>query len=177
MESKPSTWPEFCVQFNGPLCANARKITGNADTWPDLVQETKVHLLSSSKEFVDVKQPLAYAFRTMKNILIDEFRRGKRAPQKSLDDPNDLELQNELSYQPTMQIEMEYKEFYGTIKQRSDRLTVGLSAAEKDLHRHLMIDGKSIKEISKIRNEDIRITRIDCYALKAKLRYREKHWK
>jgi len=176
MESQPSTWEELCVQFYGPLCANARKITSNADSALDLVQETFVRLQSSSRDFKSVNEPLAYAFRVMKNILIDEFRRAKRAPQKSLDDPNDLELQNELSYQPTMQSEMEQKELLETIRQKSDRVTAQLSDHERELFR-LMKSGKSIKEISIIRNEDIRITRIDCYSLKAKLRYRATHWK
>ena len=176
MESQPSTWEGFCVQFFGPLYANARKLTGNADNAPDLVQETFVRLLSSSCEFQYVKTPLAYAFRTMKNILIDEFRRAKRAPQKSLDDPNDVELQNELSYQSTMQSELEQKELLGTIRQKSDRLTARLSKRERVLHA-LLTSEKTIAEISIILNEDIRITRTDCYALKAKLRYRATHWR
>lgn len=178
MESQPSTWEEFCVQFNGPLCANARKLTGNADDALDLVQETIVRLLSSSCDFQDVKKPLAYAFRSMKNILIDELRKAKRAPHKSLDDPHDLELQKELpSYQSTMQSELEWKELLGTIKQKSGRLTAGLSARERELYDLMITSGKTIAEISKILKEDIRITRIDCYALKAKLRYRATHWK
>jgi len=177
MESQPSTWEEFCVQFNGPLYANARKLTGNSDIAPDLVQETIVRLLSSSCDFQKVKQPLAYAFRSMRNIFIDELRRAKRAPQKSLDDPYDLELQKELpSYQPIMQSELEHKELLGTIRQKSDRLTARLSDHERELYE-LMTSGKTIAEISKIRKEDIRITRADCYALKAKLRYRATHWK
>ncbi|HKR13050.1 MAG TPA: RNA polymerase sigma factor [Pyrinomonadaceae bacterium] len=178
MELQPTTWEELCVQFNGVLSKNARKITDNKDSAPDLVQETIVRLLSPSTcDFQTVKEPLAYAFRTMKNILIDEFRRAKRAPQHSLDNPNDLGIQNELSYQSTMQIELEYKELLGTIGQRSDRLTAGFSARERELYKLRMIAGKSIKEISIILDEDIRITRIDCYALKAKVRYRTSHWK
>ena len=177
MESQPSTWKEFCVLFNGPLYANARKLTGNADIALDLVQETIVRLLSSSCDFQKVKQPLAYAFRSMKNIFIDEIRKTKPAQLKSLDDPNDLELQKELpSYQPTMQRELEHEELLGTIRQRSARLTAGLSAHERELYE-LTSSGKTIAEISKIRKEDIRITRADCYALKAKLRYRATHWK
>lgn len=177
MESQPSTWEEFCVQFNGPLCANARKLTGNADNAPDLVQDTIVRLLSSSCDFQAVKQPLAYAFRTMKNIFIDELRKAKRAPQISLDDPHDLELQKELpSCQSTMQSELEQKELLGTIREKTGRLTARLSAHERELY-DLLTSGKSIAEISKIRKEDIRITRADCYALKAKLRYRATHWK
>jgi RNA polymerase sigma factor (sigma-70 family) len=176
MESQPKTWGEFWILFSGPLSANARKLTGNADTWPDLVQETFMRLLSSSRDFQYVKTPLAYAFRTMMNIFIDEFRKAKRAPQKSLDDPNDVELQNELSYQPTMQSELEQKELLGTIKEKSARLTARLSERERVLHA-LMSSDKTIKEISTILGEDVRITRIDCYALKNKLRYRATHWR
>lgn len=177
MKSQPSTWGEFCVQFNSPLYANARKLTGNADSALDLVQETIVRLLSSSCNFQDVKQPLAYAFQSMRNITIDGGRRVQRAPHKSLDDPDDLELQTELpSYQPTMQSELEHKELLGTIRQRFPRLTAGLSAHERELFDYLT-SGYTIAEISKIRNEDIRITRADCYALRVKLRYRATHWK
>jgi RNA polymerase sigma factor (sigma-70 family) len=173
--SQPTTWEEFCVQFFGPLYAYARKLTGNADSAPDLLQETLVRLLRSPSDFLTVKTPLAYAFQTMKHILIDEFRRTKRAPQKSLDDPNDMEIQNELSYEATMQRELELKEILGTIRQKSDRLTAGFSARERILYA-LMSSDQSIKEISILLDEDVRITRTDCYAVKAKLRYRATHW-
>ena len=178
MKSQPTTWGELCVQYDVPLYLNARKLTGNADSALDLVQETSVHLLSSSCDFQKVKQPLAYAFRSMRNIFIDEIRKTKTAQLKSLDDPDDLELQNELpSYQPTMQSELEHEELLGTIRQKLARLTAGLSARERKLFELMYSDGKTIEEISKILKEDIRITRADCYALNAKLRYRATHWK
>jgi len=176
MGSQPKTWGEFWIQFDGPLSANARKLSDNADSWPDLLQETLVRLLSSSRDFQYVQTPLAYAFRALKNTRIDEIRRTKRALQKSLDDPNDVELQNELSYQPTMQSELEQKELLGTIKEKSARLTARLSDRERELLDHLS-SGKTIAEIAEIFNEDLRITQTVWGALRAKLRYRATHWK
>jgi RNA polymerase sigma factor (sigma-70 family) len=177
MESQPTTWEELCVQFYSRLYAKARKQTGNADNALDLVQETILRVLSSSCDFQQVKEPLAYVFKSMNNIFIDEVRKAKRSPATSLDDPRLLERQTEIpGYQPTMQDELEYKELLETIRRKSDRLIARLSADERELYE-LWTSGMTIPQISKIRNEDIRITRADCYALKAKLRYRATHWK
>jgi RNA polymerase sigma-70 factor (ECF subfamily) len=133
----------------------------------DLVQDTFVRVLSSGRKIMELNQPLAFVFRVMRNQWIDHLRK-RRVRTESLDDPLNVELQNELPvYTPTVQRDLENKELLNAIRQNKLRL----SDREK-LLLTLMAEGLSYEEIAEMLNEDLRIIRYECTALKTKLKYR-----
>jgi len=147
----------------------ARLAHGRTELAEDLVQETLVRVLQSSYHPNELKAPLAYLFRIMRNIMIDQARKAKTV---LFEDYSDDELQKQLPhYEPGIQRKLENEELLATRLKSTD-----LSSREK-LLLVLMAEGNDSKEISTVLNEDIRIIRTDLNALKAKIRYRSKHSK
>jgi RNA polymerase sigma-70 factor, ECF subfamily len=169
MRNEDATWESFCLLSYGKLLARARKLTnGDVDKAGDLVQETILRILSYPPILADIKEPLAYLFRIMRNAWVDQARRMIGIHLESLDDPLNVELHKKLPVvQPEVQRNLENKELLEAIK----RLRGGLSPREKRLLK-LIVEGKEREEIAHIVGEDVRIIRADWNALMAKLRYR-----
>jgi len=173
MNSYDSTWEDLCLQFYPRLSAHARRLThGNIERAEDLVQETMVRILGCDRPSSEIQTPLAYAFTIMKNALRDQIRKSTRRQIVSLDDPLNVELQKQLPViQPTVQRDLENKGLLKAVKLKGGRLT-----GREGRLLELMADGKDAGQIADIFEEDIRIIKSDCNALKAKLRYRLAKW-
>lgn len=166
------SWEDLFITLHKALYSYAVRLTGGrTESVDDLVQDTIVRILRSSHGPTELKSPLAYMLHTMRTVLIDQARKVKHI-QISLDDPS-VELQNQLpSLEPSTQRDLENKELLDVIRLKSAKL----SSRERCL-LELMLNGLDCKEISNILNEDVRITRADSNALKAKLKYRLKYSK
>lgn len=172
MSSHHSTWEDFFMESLRLMYAYAYRLTRRkADYAEDLVQDTIVKILQSGCKISELnKPPLAYVRRTMLNTWIDRIRRAKRAHLESLDDLSNLKLQKELPvHDPVVQRNFENKELLETITPK-----IGpLSSDEMRLFK-LACQGLNCEEMSERLSEDVRITRANFNALKAKLRYRAK---
>jgi len=167
MGSKHITWDDFFLEFLKLMHAFAFRLTNQKADAEDLVHDTVVNLLRSRRKIIELDTPLAFVFRAMRNQWIDHIRK-ERMKTESLDDPLNVELQNELPvFKPTVQDDLENKDLLNTIRQNNARLS-----DRERLLLTLMLEGLSCEEIAEILNEDVRIIRYDCNALKAKLRYR-----
>ena len=167
------TWESLFVQFRRLLCAYAYRLTRNAAIAEDLVQEAFVRAIGSGHEPDQLKAPVAYVRKTMRNIVVDYARKSKGFQFESLDDVNNVDLQKQLPIvDSTIQRDLEDREIHEAIRLKSGRL----SPREKRL-LELLLEGKTCADISEIFGEDIRIIRSDVNALKAKLRYRYNQWK
>jgi RNA polymerase sigma factor (sigma-70 family) len=163
------TWEDLYEQSRKRLFARAcRFANGNAALAEDFVQEAFVRVLSSPTIPGELKIPLAYLLRVLRTVAIDHVRKAGRARLESLDDADNVELQNELPItQPTIQRDLENEESLNAIRQHP----AGLSSRERRLF-DLVAEGNSCADISETLAEDPRITRSDLNALKAKIKYR-----
>ena len=164
-----ATWEDLYEQSRKRLFARAcRFANGNADLAEDFVQETFLRFLSSCENPGELKIPLAYLYTVLRTVVIDHFRKARRAQLESLDDADNVELQNELPVtQPTVQRDLENEETLNAIR----RHPAGLSSRERRLF-DLIAEGDSCADISETLDEDPRIIRSDINSLKAKLKYR-----
>jgi RNA polymerase sigma factor (sigma-70 family) len=163
------TWEDLYEQSRKRLFARAcRSTNGNAALAEDFVQETFVRGMNSCEDPGKLKIPLAYLYRVLRTVAIDHARRESHARLESLDDDNNVELQNELPVrQPTIQRELENEETLNAIRQHP----AGLSSRERRLFE-LLAEGDSCADISETLDQDPRIIRSDINSLKAKLKYR-----
>ena len=167
MQSQYSTWEDFFLQFLRLMHVYACRLTRRVEDADDLVNDTVVRILRSRRQPSELDEPIAWVFLIMKRIWIDHLRKAKRAHFESIDDP-ERELQRELpGFDPTVHRDLENKNLLDAIRQKTAKLT-----ARERLLLELMSEGMTCEEIAELLNEDLRITRYDCNALKAKLKYR-----
>lgn len=165
------TWEKLFLEFYGWMYAYARSLyRGLTDRADDLVQETVVRILKCPRKPGDLRSPRAYVITTMQSAFRDDLRKSKRAPLDSLDDPKNVALQAKLVSHSTVERDLEKRELLDAMRQQSARL----SQHERRL-LDMLLDGQTHEDISEALGEDIRITRVDCNALKSKLRYRLKN--
>ena len=119
------TWENLFVQFRRRLLyAYAYRLTRNAANAEDLVQEAFVRVLGSGHEPDQLRAPLAYVRKTMRNITVDYARKFQGVQFESLEDANNVDLGKQLpAVDPTVQRDLEDREIRETIKQKSGRLS------------------------------------------------------
>jgi DNA-directed RNA polymerase specialized sigma24 family protein len=113
----------------------------------------------------EIKNPLGYLLRTIHNVWTDKWSKEKAANTESLD--VFLENARPPAVEPEILSILEIEEL-------QKQLTVSqgpLTSREKNLLKFYM-EGYKCKDIATMLDEDVRLTRVDLNALKAKIRYR-----
>jgi RNA polymerase sigma factor (sigma-70 family) len=159
-------WAQVCQDLYQRLILRARRLTNDRlSDAEDLVQETVCRVLIYPSNPMEVRTPLGYLLRMMRNIWIDQWVKEKRENTDSLDDI----LSG--TRHPTVESDvLRILENEELNDQMSSKL-VGLTSREK-LLLQLHLEGYKCKDIADTLNEDARITRSDLNAVRAKLRYR-----
>lgn len=164
-------WTKACEDFMQRLIAYAMRLAnGRSYDADDLVQETVLHALNCSKDPGEVRNPLGYLLRMMRNIWITSWRKDGTAVTESWD-----EIQNTkaLKNQPTVAPEV-FRILKNEELAKSMRGILGtLGPREKSLLK-LYLEGYKCNEIAEILNEDVRLTRSDLNAVRTKVQQRIK---
>jgi RNA polymerase sigma factor (sigma-70 family) len=164
-------WTKACEDFLQRLIAYALRLAnGRSCDADDLVQETRLHALSCSKDPREVKNPLGYLLRIMRNIWITKWHKEGTAHTESLDElQNTMTLKNHPTVAPEVFRILENEELVQAV-----RIMLGtLLPREKSLLK-LYLEGYKCHEIARILEEDERLTRSDLNAVKTKVRQRIK---
>jgi RNA polymerase sigma factor (sigma-70 family) len=148
------------------LCSRARRLTnGDAAEAEDLVGEAFLRAIMYVKHPEDIVNLFAYLWTTARRVLIVKRMRDSALPTESLDAM--IEAGREPKVEPEVFRVLERKELEAA-------MTVGqgpLTSREKQLLRlHLL--GYACGEIAARMGEDVRVTRTDLNAVRAKVRYR-----
>lgn len=170
IRERRQAWIGLIESSYSDLRVMARKLTAS-DPQPeeDLVQDTILRCLKYAPDLKNIEDPIRYLYRTMRNLLFDRRRKHEVV---SLDDPTSSELEKDVSLriEPRILSLLEEKELIESFR---ESLRGPLTLEEKELLK-LMLEGLDSNEIAEILREDVRLTRYNCNALKAKLRYRVK---
>jgi RNA polymerase sigma factor (sigma-70 family) len=164
-------WTRACEEFMQRLIAYALKLAnGKSYDADDLVQETVLHALSCSKDPKEVKNPLGYLLRTMRNIWITKWHKEGTDSTDSLDE---LQQTKTLKNHPTVAPEvfriLENEELLKAMRV----LLRNLAPREKSLLK-LYLRGYKCDEIARFLEEDVRLTRSDLNAVRTKVQQRIK---
>lgn len=164
-------WTKVCEDFMQRLIAYAlRLVNGRTYDADDLVQETICRALLYSKNPEEIKNPLGYLLRMMRNIWIKKWHKENTAHMESLET---LQQTKALKNHPTVAPEvfrlLENEELAEALK----ILLRALTTRERRLLK-LYLQGYSCKEMAQRLDEDVRLTRSDLNAVKTKVRLRIK---
>ena len=164
-------WTKVCEEFMQRLIAYAlRLVNGRSYDADDLVQETLLHALHCSKDPAEVKQPVGYLLRIMRNIWITKWRDEHAANTTSLDELQDTKAtKNHPTEDPVVFRILENQEFVEAMR----IILISLNPREKSLLK-LYLQGYNCGEIAEIMIEDVRVTRSDLNAVRTKVQQRIK---
>jgi RNA polymerase sigma factor (sigma-70 family) len=171
-KQRRQTWAEVCLDFYPQLLATAHALTRDAVQSQDLVHETVLRFLTYDRDLEKIKAPLPYLLLSMRNVWIDLQRKHNKHNEVSLDDllsSEKLEAKYLLVESDVLR-SLENEELAETFWANVGPLT---------LHENrllaLWFGNYTADEIARALGEDVRVTRYDLNALKAKIRYRLKH--
>lgn len=165
-------WEECYKRCKKTLLACALKLVNGKCEADDLIQETFYRALLYSKNPQEIKNPLGYLLRIMRNVHFSKWRK-ESANMVSLDELLSQEGEErrtkfvEPAVEPDVQRILENKELMaqfsvmrGPLNAREERLL------------ELYLDGYSCDEIAKQLGEDVRAIRSDLNAVRTKVRAR-----
>jgi RNA polymerase sigma factor (sigma-70 family) len=164
-------WTKVCEDFMQRLIAYALRLAnGRAYDAEDLVQETICRALVYSKNPEEIKNPLGYLLRIMRNIWITKWRKENTANMESLDTlQNTKTLKNHPTVAPEVFRILENEELAESL-----RVLPGPLTTREKLLLGLYLKGYNCKEMGQILNEDARVTRSDLNAVRSKVHQRIK---
>jgi RNA polymerase sigma factor (sigma-70 family) len=164
-------WTKVCEEFMQRLIAYAMRLAnGRSYDADDLVQETVLHALNCSKDPTEVKKPVGYLLRIMRNIWITKWHDEHTANTESLDELQDLKAtKNHPTEDPLVFRILENQEFAEAMRV----ILISLNPREKSLLK-LYLQGYKCDEIAQIMIEDVRVTRSDLNAVRTKVQQRIK---
>lgn len=163
-------WEEICLDLMPRLAKRALRLTdGRVPDAEDLTQETICRALIYPKNAGEIRSPLSYLMRMMRNAWIDKWREEDTANMDSLDAIlNDPARQAEV---PTVEPEiLRLAENEGLLQEL--KLRQGPLSTEEKFLLDSYLAGQTLDEIATSLNEDVRVTKVRWNALKSKLRYR-----
>lgn len=161
-------WAEACMNFHRRLASYARSLTnGRTYDAEDLVQETACRALLYSVNPAEIRNPLGYLLRMMRNVWMDKWARQQVADTATLDEV--LNTSSHPTAEPEAYRSLENKEFTAAVLLK----TAGLAPREKLLLR-LYFEGYEPREIAEELGEDLNRVRYNLNAVRAKVRYRLK---
>lgn len=164
-------WTKACEDFMQRLIAYALRLAnGRSYDADDLVQETVLHALNCSKDPSEVKNPLGYLLRIMRNIWITGWHKEGAVKAESLDElQNTKALKNHPTVAPEVFRILKNEELVKAMRV----ILRTLAPREKNLLK-LYLEGYKCNEIADILAEDVRITRSDLNAVRTKVQQRIK---
>lgn len=159
-------WARAYEHFHARLNSYARKLTHDKSyDAEDLVQEAICRALMYPKDPREVKNPLGYLMRTVRNIWIDKWARENTANLESLDTlANSTYLP---SVEPDVLRMLENEELQRAISVKQGPLT-----RREQLLLKLHLEGYTCGEIADKLKEDVRAIGCDLNAVRSKVRYR-----
>jgi RNA polymerase sigma factor (sigma-70 family) len=161
-------WAKALEDANGRLMSYARRlVNGRVYDAEDLFQETACRALIYSRDPDGIGNPAYYLLRMMHNIWIDKWKKENSANVESLDEL--LSSARHPKVEPVVQQVLETQELQEEINVGQGQLT-----AREELLLKLHLKGYKSKDIAELLEEDVRVTRTDINAVKAKVRYRLK---
>ena len=167
-------WAQACQDYMQRLIAFALKlVNGRSYDADDLVQETLLHALHCSKDPAEVKQPVGYLLRIMRNIWIDKWHKEGKVKTESLDEGLSKETQQKQyrSVEPAVEPEalriLENDELLAELRANQGPLT-----PREKLLLALHLEGYKCKEIASELKEDVRLVSTDLNAMRTKVRTR-----
>lgn len=161
-------WVKALEDASVLLMAYARRLAnGKVYDAEDLFQETACRALTYARDPGGIRNPAYYLLRMMRNIWIDKWAKENSANVESLDDL--LGSARHPKVEPVVQQVLETQELQEEMNVRQGQLT----AREETLLK-LHLQGYKTKDIAGRLREDVRVTRTDLNAVKAKVRYRLK---
>lgn len=159
-------WGGAFEEFDQRLRSYARRLANGRDSdAEDLVQETACRALIYAKNPAEIKSPLSYLLRMMRNVWTDKWARENVANLESLDDL--LCTGRDPAVESDVQRILESKELKEEMGTRQGPLT-----PRERLLLELYMSGCKCKDIAEQLGENVRLTRCDLNAVKAKVRYR-----
>jgi RNA polymerase sigma factor (sigma-70 family) len=159
-------WGNAFEEFDQRLRSYAHRLAnGRAYDAEDLVQETACRALIYARNPAEIRNPLSYLLRMMRNVWTDKWARENVANTESLDDL--LSTGRDPVVEPVVQRILESMELQEEMGARQGPLN-----AREKLLLELHMKGYKTKEIAAELGENVRLTRSDLNAVKAKVRYR-----
>jgi RNA polymerase sigma factor (sigma-70 family) len=163
-----SFWVKALEETNERLMSYARRLAnGRVYDAEDLFQETACRALAYARDPGEIRNPAYYLLRMMRNIWIDKWAKENSANVESLDDL--LSSARHPKVEPVVQQVLETQELQEEMYAGQGQLT-----AREELLLKLHLKGYKSKDIADRLQEDVRVTRTDLNAVKAKVRYRLK---
>lgn len=164
-------WGKALEEFDQRLTSYARRLSnGRGYDAEDLIQETACRALVYSRNPAEIRSPLGYLLRVMRNVWSDKWARENVANLESLEDL--LSNGREPAVEPDVQRLLESRELKEEMGARQGPLT-----QREELLLGLYMRGYKCKDIADELGENVRLTRSDLNAVKAKVRYRLAHSK
>jgi len=161
-------WVKALEDANERMMSYARRLTnGRVYDAEDLVQETACRALTYTPDPGGIGNPASYLLRIMRNIWVDKWARENSANVERLDDL--LSSARHPKVEPIVQQVLETRELQEEMNVGQGQLT-----AREQLLLKLHLKGYTSKDIADRLQEDVRVTRTDLNAVKAKVRYRLK---
>lgn len=158
---------EFDTRLNSYALRLANRRSYDAE---DLIQETACRVLVYSRNPAEIRSPLGYLLRVMRNVWADKWARDNVANLESLDDL--LSTGRDPAVEPDVQRLLESMELKEEMGVRQGPLT-----EREELLLGLYMNGYKCKDIADEMGENVRLIRSDLNAVKAKVRYRLAHSK
>jgi RNA polymerase sigma factor (sigma-70 family) len=159
-------WGKTLEDFHERLMSYARRLAnGRVYDAEDLLQETACRTLIYSPNPGTIRNPLSYLLRMMRNIWIDKWARENTANVESLEDL--INSGRHPIVEPVVQRVLENEELRVEMGAKQGPLT-----PREKLLLELYLRGYKCKDIADKLNENVRLTRSDLNAVKAKVRYR-----
>ena len=166
-ESDRLFWERAYLKYFVRLCALAARVLtkGNAEDAEDLVSEAFRRAMTYVKNTAAIESVYAYLWMVVKRLSYSKPTGANSFSMINLDDL--AEDEQHPSVEPTAESDLETRELF-------DRLYANLGplTPREMLLLKLFLSGYTPKEAAAQLDEDVRITRVDINALKAKLRYR-----
>jgi RNA polymerase sigma factor (sigma-70 family) len=161
-----SFWVKTLEDSNERLKSYARRLAnGRAYDVEDLLQETICRALTYSPDPREIKSPLSYLLRMMRNSWIDRWKKENSANVESLEDL--LNSGQHPTVEPVVQRMLESRELQHEMAAKQGPLT-----PREKLLLELYLKGLKCQDIADRLDENVRLTRSDLNAVKAKVRYR-----
>jgi RNA polymerase sigma factor (sigma-70 family) len=160
-------WMNAYQDYFNRLCSRARRLltNGNPTEAEDVVSEAFLRAMSYVEHPELIVNLFAYLWITAKHVLIAKRRKENSVNMKALDEL--LSTSQHPTVEPQALRILENKEFEDAISAGQGPLT---SRERRLLKLHLQ--GYNCDEIATKLDEDVRLTRSDLNAVRAKVRYR-----
>jgi RNA polymerase sigma factor (sigma-70 family) len=166
-ESNALFWERAYLKYFGRMCALALRIltNGNWADAEDIVSEAFQRAMRYVENPEEIASVSAFMWVIVKRVWLAKLARERPALMVSLDELT--ESREHPTVEPSAERDLELKELIKLL-----RASLGpLKSREVTLLR-LYLRGYKPKDMAAELKEDVRITRVDFNALKAKLRYR-----